>query len=402
MANSLNISQAVTVLNSIMSQMQGQAALTATDLTDFVSVANAALMTGTDSVFSAVSQVLDRTIFSIRPYYARFRAMEKSNSEYGAWSRKINYCDRPFVQDEGFNLTDGTSVDQYVIRHPDVIQLNFYGQEVLQDYITRTEEQLKTAFRGPDEFGEFFAGALQNISDKHEQKTEAIARSNLMNAIGALTTTGGTEQVVHLLTEYNVILTAAGKTALTSTTVYDPDNYGDFMKWAYSRIQMVRDFFTERSIAYHLNVPNASKYIQRHTPYGNQILYMYAPELRQMEARVLSAAFNEGRLAYRDIELVNYWQSIDSPMDAEVIPVSIDGDGNLYVQETTPGTPDTITVNNIFALLVDEESMGYTRYSDGMYATPLNARGRYTNMWYHWRWRNWVDMTENMCLFTLD
>lgn len=396
MANSLTISQAVTVLNSLISQMQGSASLTATDLSDFVSVAETTLQTGMDPVLGAISQVLDRTIFSIRPYYAKFRAMEKTNAEYGAWTRKINYCDRPFVQDDGFNLTDGTSLDPWVIRHPDVIQMNITGQEVLEDYFTRSESQLKLAFRSYEEFSQFWAGVLQNLSDKHEQKTEACARANLINAIGALDSTGNTEQVVHLLTEYNVILTAAGKTALTSTTVYDPDNYADFMKWAYSRIQSVRDFLTERSIAFHLNVPNASKYIQRHTPYAKQILYMYAPELRQMEARVLSAAFNEGYLQYKAIELVNYWQSIETPTDVNAKIVSIDGDGAVDVAASAA------TVSNVFGLLVDDDAMGYTRYSEGMYATPINARGRYTNFWYHWRWNQYVDLTENMVLFLLD
>lgn len=392
MANSLTISQAVTVLNSLMGQMQGSASLTATDLSDFVSVAETALKTGWDPVLGAISQVLDRTIFSIRPYYAKFRAMEKSNSEYGAWTRKINYVDRPFVQDDGFNLTDGASLDPWVIRHPDVVQMNITGQEVVEDYFTRTEEQMKLAFRDASEFGQFWAGVLQNLSDKHEQKTEAIARANLINAIGAIDSTGGTEQTVHLLTEYNAL---TGK-SLTSTTVYDPANYGDFMKWVYARIQTVRDFLTERSVNFHMNIPNASKYIQRHTPYNRQILYMYAPELRQMEARVLSAAFNEGRLAYKDIELVNYWQSIETPTDVNAKIVSIDGDGEVDVAASAA------TVSDVFALLVDDAAMGYVRYSDGMYATPINARGRYTNFWYHWRWNQFVDLTENMVLFTLD
>ena len=396
MANALTVSQAVTVLNSLIGQMQGSASLTATDLSDFVSVAETTLQTGLDPVLGAISQVLDRTIFSVRPYYAKFRAMEKSNAEYGAWTRKINYCDRPFVQDDGFNLTDGTSLDPWVIRHPDVIQMNITGQEVVEDYFTRTESQMKLAFRSYEEFSQFWAGVLQNLSDKHEQKTEACARANLINAIGALDSTGNTEQVVHLLTEYNTILTAAGKTALTNVTVYDPDNYSDFMKWVYSRIQMVRDFLTERSVNFHLNVPNASKFIQRHTPYNRQILYMYAPELRQMEARVLSAAFNEGRLAYKDIELVNYWQSIETPTDVNAKIVSIDGDGAVDVAAAAA------TTSNVFALLVDDDAMGYTRYSEGMYATPINARGRYTNFWYHWRWQQYVDLTENMVLFTLD
>ena len=75
MANSLTISQAVTVLNSLIGQMQGSSSLAATDVTDFVSVAETALKTGFDPILGAISQVLDRTIFSIRPYYAKFPAM---------------------------------------------------------------------------------------------------------------------------------------------------------------------------------------------------------------------------------------------------------------------------------------------------------------------------------------
>jgi hypothetical protein len=168
------------------------------------------------------------------------------------------------------------------------------------------------------------------------------------------------------------------------------------MKWVYARIQTVRDFLTERSINYHFNVPNAGKYIQRHTPYNRQILYMYAPELRQMEARVLSAAFNEGRLAYKDIELVNYWQSIETPTTVNAKTVSIDGDGVVDVAASAT------SISNIFALLVDDDAMGYTRYSEGMHATGLNARGRYTNFWYSWRWNQFVDLSENIVLFELD
>lgn len=397
MANSLSLNQAVTVLNSLVSQELGIAGLTATDTSSFVSVAQTALLAGIDAIGQGITQVLDRTIFSTRPYYAKFPAMEKTNSEYGAFNRKINYCDLPLVQDDGFNLVDGTSIDPWVIRKPDVIEMRYYGQSVLADHITKTEEQLKMAFRGPDEFSAFWAGVLQNLSNVHEQKTEAIARGVIANAIGAIYDSSSTTQIVHLLTEYNA---QTGK-SLTSTTVYDPDNYTDFMKWTFARIQVARDFLTERNAVFHLNVPNASKVISRHTPYDKQILYMYSPELRQMEARVLSAAYNEGRLAYKSIELVNYWQSIDTPDSVDVYPVYIDADGVAY-SPSTGGTPDNVQVDNVFALLVDDDAMGYTRYSDGMYATQVNARARYQNWFYNWRWMSWTDFTEQMILFVLD
>ena len=400
MANTLSFQQSATILNGLMAQLQGTANATVVDTDSFVSVANTALMTGIDPLAMGISQVLDRTIFSQRPYTAKFKAMEKSSAEYGAWTRKINYCDDPFVQDDGYPLTDGTSIDQYVIRKPKTIQLNFYGQNIVEDFITRSEEQLKVAFRGPDEFGEFFAGALTNLSAKHEQKTEAIARANLVNAITALNQGGNTEQVVHLLTEYN---SETGQ-SLTATTVFAPANFEPFMKWAYARIQLARDMMTERSVLYHMNITSPSaKYINRHTPYNKQVLYMYAPIIREMQARVLSAAFNQDRLEYKSIEIVNFWQDIAEPTKVVGKPVYMGADGSVYMKQTTPGTTDTETVTDVvFALLCDDEFMGYRRYSEGMYATPLNARGRYTNFWYHWRWQNWMDFTENAVLFLLD
>lgn len=393
MANTLSFTQAKTVLNSLARQVTGRTDLVAVDADSFVSVAQAALLTGIDPLNQGISQVLDRTLFSARPYYAKFQSMERTAAEFGAWDRKINYIDEDFVDDSAYPLTDGQSVDQYIVRKPKTLQLNFYGMNIVSDYITRTEEQLKVAFRGPDEFGEFFAGALQNLSDRHEQKSENIARMNLINLILALKVAepqAGSAQVVHLLSEYNTITGGS----YTATSIMEPANYNAFMRWVYGRITVARDRLTDRSIVYHMNV--TGKEIARHTPYDKQVLYMYAPELRQMEARVLADAFHDTRLEYKAVELVNYWQAIDTPMSVSGKPVYMGADASLVTPQAAS------TVANVFAVLCDWEAMGIRRYSEGMRATPLNARGRYTNFWYHWRWRNYVDFTENAVVFLLD
>ena len=392
MANTLTFTQAASVLNELAAQVTGRQDLRAVDAASFVSVAQAALLTGIDPLNQGISQVLDRTLFSVRPYYAKFQPMEKTAAEFGAWDRKINYVDGEFVDDRAFPLTDGQTVDHYTIRKPKTLQLNFYGQNIVADFITRTEDQLKVAFRGPEEFGEFFAGALQNLSDRHEQKTENLCRLNLANLITGIVAANSARQVVHLLTEYN---TETGKNPpLTPTTVYASENYTDFMRWAFARIQMTRDQLTERTQLYHLNV--TGKEVQRHTPYDKQVLYMYAPELRQMEARVLSTTYNQGRIEYAATELVNFWQSAQTPGSVEATPVYMGADGSAVT------AAQSTQVDNIFAVLTDVETLGLRRYSEGMRATPLNAAGRYTNFWYHWRWRQYVDYTENAVIFLLD
>lgn len=391
MANTLNFTQVSTILNDIIKQAQGGNPIAPVSYDDFVNIAQAALLQGVDPLNVGISQVIDRTIISTRPYYAKFARMEKDSSSWGHMTRKINFVDQDFVDDSGYPLTDGTSIDHYVVRKPKVLQLNFYGRNIVADFITRTEEQLRTAFSGPDQFGDFIAGMFQNMSDKHEQKAEAISRATLGNLITGVVTAGNTNQVVHLLTEYN---TVTGQ-SLTATTVFEQTNYEPFMKWVYARIQSVRDLMTERSQIFHLNV--TGKEIQRHTPYDMQMLFMYAPYLRQMEARVLSGAFNEGRLEYGGgIELVNYWQSIQTPLEVQGTPVYMGTDGSAIT------APADVTVDNIFAVLTDIETLGVHRRVENTIPTPLNARGRYVNYWYHWVFDSFVDYTENAVIFTLD
>ena len=390
MANTLSFEQVAAILNSVVNQAQGSTALAPVSYEDFVNVAQTALLQGIDPLNVGISQVIDRTIISNRPYYAKFRSMEKDASSWGHMTRKINFVDQEFVDDSGYPLTDGTTVDHYIVRKPKVLQLNFYGRNIVADYITRTEEQLNTAFSGPDQFGEFIAGMFQNISDKHEQKTEAISRITLGNLITGIVSANPTNQVVHLLTEYNAL---TGQ-SLTATTVFEQTNYEPFMKWVYARIQSVRDYLTERSQIFHLNV--TGKEIQRHTPYDRQILFMFAPYLRQMEARVLSGTFNEGRLAYKGFELVNYWQAINDPLKVKGTPVYMGADGGLITAESD------VTVDKIFAVVADEEALGVNRRVERTIPTPLNARGRYVNYWYHWIFDSFVDYTENAVVFTLD
>ena len=166
MANTLTFEQSAAILNGIMSQLKGASTLAPVNYADFVNIAQSALLQGIDPLNMGISQVSDRTIISNRPYYAKFPRMEKDSSTWGHMTRKINYVDSDFVNDAGYPLPDGSSIDHYIVRKPKTLQLNFYGRNVVADFVTRTEEQLRTAFTGPDQFGEFISGMFQSISTR--------------------------------------------------------------------------------------------------------------------------------------------------------------------------------------------------------------------------------------------
>ena len=130
MANDLTFTQLSTVLNSIVSQATGASAQAVVDTSTFVNVAQTALKTGYDPLSTAISQVLSRTIFSTRPYSAKFPMHRKTAQQYGNHTRKLQVVDKDFENDQRFSLTEGASVDMYVVNKPKVLQTNFYGSNI--------------------------------------------------------------------------------------------------------------------------------------------------------------------------------------------------------------------------------------------------------------------------------
>ena len=389
--NNLTFNQLSTILNGIQSQVTGASAIAPVNTSEFVSVAQTVLKTGADPVMAAISQILGRTIFSVRPYSAKFKGLLMDNQRWGGITRKINYVDKSFTDDSGFSLTDGQAVDQYVVNKPEVIQTNYYGSNIYQKSITIFRDQLDTAFSGVNEFGEFISGVMQNISDQIEQAHEDTGRMTIANLVGGIVAAQKANQIVHLLTEYNAL---TGK-KLTANTVYAPENYKPFMLWVYSRIAKASAMLTERSQLYHFNL--TGKPIQRHSPVNRQRLYLYADARYQTEAQVLADTYHDNYLSFGETETVNYWQSIESPAKIQVKPVYFkEADGSIVT------AAENVTQDNIFAVIMDEEAAGMNIFNYELAATPYNARGRYTNMWWSFNERYFNDFTENAMVFLLD
>ena len=70
------------------------------DTSSFVSVAQATLLTGPDNYTKAISQVLGRTIFAVRPYDAPLKRLQVTGDDWSNHVRKINFCDTDPVTDK--------------------------------------------------------------------------------------------------------------------------------------------------------------------------------------------------------------------------------------------------------------------------------------------------------------
>lgn len=401
--NDLTITDIYSVANAVVSAAQGGAG--APDMADFTTIGQLALNAGYDPLSTAISQVLSKTIFSYRPYSAKFQGLEKDDVQWGNHVRKINPIDKPLEQDNrlldsgGNTLADGDTLDQYVINKPETLQTNFYGSQTYQKHLTVWKDQLDTAMSGPVEFGNFLTMVMSNASDQLEQTRESMARGALVNLIGGTITLNQTGSVVHLLTEYN---TATGQ-SLTAVTVMLPANYRPFMQWVFARMQSIMDRMTDRTQMYHLNpvgLDLTKKTVMRHTPIANQHAYFLSDFINQSAMMAMSDTFHDQYLKVMDYEKLNFWVNASSPM-------VINTDVNYLTAGTAGTTASAITsasVNNstVVGVVFDDEAIGITNVNQWSQATPFNARGGYYNQYWHETRRWWNDNTENVVVFCLD
>ena len=125
-----------------------------------------------------------------------------------------------------------------------------------------------------------------------------------------------------------------------------------------------------------------------------QRCFLYAPLFEHVDAQVVSNTFNAEYLRDLPREDVNFWQSSKTPGSISIKPIYIDEDAELKEGEAA-------VYDNVVGVLMDEEAAGYTVVNTWSAPAPFNARGGYTNIFWHFTDRYWNDFSENCVVFML-
>lgn len=391
-ANVLTYNAIGQILNQVVTQATGKAQITPTNTSEFTAVAQTGLLSGYDNLMGSISQVLSRTVISTRPYTRKFQGLEADNIRYGNHVRKINYVDRAWEDGSRLPLVTGVQVNDQAPTIDDVLQTNFYGQNDYEIPWTLFSNQIDVAFSSPDELGAFISGKLQNISDMVEQKHESMARMILANLIAGVLSINNTNQIIHLVTEYNTYV--GNSPAKSLTELRASSEYPAFVQWIYGRVAQISALLTERSIIYHQNV--TGKDISRHTDYNKQNVYLLSEERFQMEARVLADVYHDNYLKMADTGILNFWQSITSPNQINITPTYMDATGALVTPQAS------VQQSNVFGVITDVEAAGYTIVNQRTTSAAYNGKGEFQNFWLKFTDRYWNDFTENTIVLLLD
>lgn len=381
--------QAYQLINAIHQEATGQVSIQPTDLSSFISVAQATLQSGYENTLNAITQVLSRTIIAVRPYDEKFKGLQMSADEWGGIIRKINFADREAIEDPTHATVEGQSIDQYTVRKPKVIETRYVGSDVYMGSYTIYKEQLKTAFENEANFGSFITGLMTHFANERKQWLENLKRSLVANTIAAKADIADADSNIHLLTEYNRVTGLS----LTAITVMQPANFKPFMQWVYSRVSELSRLMSERSELFQQKITGYP--IMRHTDVRDQRVYMSARFLDSMDAMVLADTYHDNFLRYADVEAVTYWQAIKNPDEVSATPVYIDSTGAVKVG-------DAQTLDNVIGVMFDRDAMGYNIFRDDLETSPYNAKGSYYNIFQHVDCQLQNDLSEKAIVLYLD
>lgn len=392
--NTMTFEQSAAFLTALYQEATGQQpTIQVSNTADFITVGTTLIQGGYDPIISALTQILDRTIFSMRVYNKKFEDITVDEIRWGAVTRKINFLDTALdTADDRLTLTDGVAVDPYVVKKPKVYQANYYGAHQYQDSITIFRDQLDAVLRNPEEFSRFISAMMTNISNKHKQIEEAEARSLLINFITAKAT-ADLPNYINVLQAYK----DETGTSLTPANMFANSNYSDFTRWLAGYMTTLADMMAERSLKYHMNI--TGKEVMRFTDGANLRKYISANVANYLNTMVAAGLYNPDRLSVitNGMNKVNYWQNIDDPYSASATPAYLN---------TTTGNIDTagaaVTVNNIIGCLFDRDAAGMVKRSTWSGSTPFNPRGGYYNIFWHWTQQTWNSFDENFVVLYAD
>lgn len=391
---------AYALMNELQNQAKGVKAIAVVDTTSFVAAGQNMVALGVDEVMGAVSKVIQKTIFSARPYKAKLGLIDMNKDAFSFAVRKLSIADTAFSQGSIPVPAEGQSTDPWVVHKANVLEQVFAGQDIWQYQAPSTfRTQLLNAFRSEEELTGFFGAIMTNMYNELEQAKESARRGLLCNMIAGkkYSNTKSYESGTyrHLVTEYNAYKGYTEDAVLTLTQIRAKE-YKEFMEFVYAQIRTASLNLEERTRLYHTNV--TGKEITRHTPKEDQRLVMLAPEVFNMDASVLANTFNKELLTFTDYEQITYWQDINTPDQVKAAPVVLKKDGTLE----NVATSAAVTCDSVFAILFDKEAMGLTTIEESVLSTPLNPKGKYFNTFAEATIKVYQDYTENAIVFAFD
>lgn len=414
MARTFTPVDAAALMTELVKEATNQSNISDVDLSSFVSAGETVLATGTENTLNALAIVLGRRFMAVRPRQARMKIVQaladglydqriakvsfyaRNPQAAGDWNTDL-YTNLANGYDNGSN--SGNSVgSMWEQNQPIPVEMNFGGMSVWDDSTTVYENQLKIAMRSPEEFASFMNACMLEKKNDISRQKEAFNRMNIINKIAGTYALSSDMpgSVINLTAAFNAKYSTSYTSAQLRTTYLK-----EFLAFFVETFKLTSEWLTYDSTDYHLtptklDASGNQLALLRHSPYSKQRIMLYEPLFTSAKANVFPEIFNPEYLNIdKQYEGVMYWQSKRAPEAIHAYPA---------VYDKTTGTQikgSLVEIPYVVGMIFDEDALMTSFKFESAETTPLEARKRYRNIWYHFAKNAINDFTENTVIFVM-
>lgn len=390
------------IMNQLVQQISGQASVSVTDTTSFVSAGSTVLEAGYENVLNAIGVLISRTIVAARPYEGKFKLINAESGAFDNRARKISFYSKFTEASGAFNtqlytnlgagLDDESGAGSMWTQNPSIpCEKYFFNSATYMYSHTEYIEQLKIAFQNEASFLEFLNGMRTEIMNDIEQQKEAKARALVLDRIAGtklLVDKGelGAECAVNLTAEFN---TAHG-TSYTTQELLEEHTVA-FLEFFLARIKNDSDMLTNRTALFHdpmtKQISGVDYYVLRHTPKAKQKLIYNSRIFNQINLS-LAEIFHPEMLDLPNGEGIQYWQGVSDPYKVDIKPALPEG-----------ATSSEVSMDIVIGMLFDYDALVSNIRFEGLMSSPINPKHLYRNEFWHFLFSNWNDYSENAVVY---
>jgi len=288
------------------------------------------------------------------------------------------------IIDEAFEIQDGSSVDQYVVTMPKTT-VKYYAQEqkwVVK--ITRFKEQLKSVFDSAEVFERFWSAIEVEVRNAIREQYSGLSYLALDTAIAQTicdeyTTSYATDyaantsvKAINLLKEFNDAQTAAGLSTISADSALTNK---EFIRFANLKMRRVKSRMNDFSRAFNID---GRKW---RTPESEMKYFIHSDYVSAASSYLYSGEFNKDDVYIpQGYQEVNRWQAIDANA---ANTYDWDVTSAIDITTTVGGSDVEVSVKGIVAVMMDKYAAIVFNQLEDTLTTPINAYGRYLNIFHH-------------------
>lgn len=386
----MEVKQIYEIMNSVTEELLGESGLVKEDLSNIVELGQQfENVVGLDNYVRKLPDHVGRVVFVNRTYNGRAPRVLMDGWEYGSILEKIAARIPEAVENEDWELQDGTSYDPNVFHAPDVLGAFWNKRTTFEIDMSITEDQVKSSFSSVTQLNGFLSMILNAIETSLTMKLDALIMRTINNMIGETLyaeVPGGTYtgrsgvKAVNLLYLYNKAMYGDDTSQYleAAAAIHTPE----FIRYA---SMTMANYMDRLKVASNLfNIGGETRF----TPDDLLHIVMLSEFKNAAGSYLQSDVFHNEYTALPEAESVVYWQGSGTGYAF----------GDTSQIKITTASGHDVTASGVLAVMFDRDALGVCN-QERKVNTHYNEKANFWNYFYKQFAGYFNDTNENFVVF---